>query len=262
MLKTTANDVVERLTGRRLMKNDWNERFFARLSSLRNNTGSDLDAFARYVCANLSQSRSQVFQDLWVLFTLREHQGGFFVEFGATDGVTDSNSWLLEQRHGWRGILAEPNPRWHDLVRANRPTAMVDTRCVHTKTGATVDFLATELAAVSTIAGYGNADDYAASRKSHTRFQVPTVSLGDLLDNHDAPRVIDYLSIDTEGSEYDILAAYDFSRSIRCITAEHNHTPARAKLRALLGNRGYREVLPEASNQDSWFVHETVLQQR
>ena len=181
------------------------------------------------------------------------------MDFGATDGVTDSNSWLLEQRYGWRGILAEPNPRWHDLVRANRPNAMVDTRCVLTTTGATVDFLATELAAVSTIAGYGNTDDYAAARSHHTRFEVPTVSLGDLLDSHNAPPVIDYLSIDTEGSEHDILEAYDFSRLIRCVTVEHNHTPVRAKLRSLLANRGYREVLPEASNQDSWFVHATVV---
>lgn len=59
-----------------------------------------------------TRSMSQLGQDLWVLEQTNYKRGGYFVEFGATDGVMLSNTWLLEEEFGWTGLLAEPNPKF------------------------------------------------------------------------------------------------------------------------------------------------------
>ena len=65
--------------------------------------------FLAYSFLNRHESKSQILQDLWVSYELGEKQDGFFVEFGATNGLANSNTWLLEKKYGWKGILAEPN---------------------------------------------------------------------------------------------------------------------------------------------------------
>lgn len=63
-------------------------------------------------------SKAQLRQDLFVLNHLDFKRNGFFVEFGATNGVNLSNSFLLERQFGWNGILAEPARIWHEQLRA------------------------------------------------------------------------------------------------------------------------------------------------
>ena len=60
------------------------------------------------------------------------------------------------------------------------------------------------------------------------------------LRHHGAPKTIDYLSIDTEGSELEILSAFDFSAyHVRIITVEHNYSPMRGKLHDLLTSNSF-----------------------
>lgn len=55
-----------------------------------------------------SQSYSQLRQDLFVLNQLKFKKNAFFVEFGATNGINLSNTYLLEKKFNWNGILVEP----------------------------------------------------------------------------------------------------------------------------------------------------------
>ena len=72
------------------------------------------------------------------------------------------------------------------------------------------------------------------------RIRLTTISLDDFLKKYDAPRTIDYMSVDTEGSEYDILSVFPFEDwDIRLLTVEHNYTPARENICALLESHGY-----------------------
>jgi len=87
--------------------------------------------------------------------------------------------------------------------------------------------------------------------------QVSTVSLNDLRLQGSAPQRIDYMSIDTEGSELVILEAFDFDRwDVRSISVEHNWTPQRDELHALLTAQGYRRRWPELSRFDDWYVRD------
>jgi hypothetical protein len=92
-------------------------------------------------------------------------------------------------------------------------------------------------------------------RSSGKTYSVKTISLLDLLIKHEAPFNIDYLSIDTEGSEFDILNSFDFSAySISIITVEHNYSPMRAKIHNLLSSKGYNRVHQEFSKFDDWYI--------
>lgn len=84
---------------------------------------------------------------------------------------------------------------------------------------------------------------------------VNTVSLNDLLRENDAPEVIDFLSVDTEGSELAILSSFDFSRhKFNAIAVEHNFGSQRAKIQNVLERAGYRRVFNYISRWDDWYI--------
>ena len=198
--------------------------------------------FLAYCFLNRHESRSQILQDLWVAYELGERRGGFFVEFGATDGVANSNTWLLEEKYGWNGILAEPNPLWHAALAQNRK-ARIDRRCVTSSSGETVRFLATDAVdpELSGLAEFAGGDHFAKVRSA--------------LIDHGAPARIDYLSIDTEGSEFEILRTLDFSRyAIDLISVEQNKK-TEASIDTILTSHGYKRVFREFSQWDGWYVH-------
>ncbi|MDE2578496.1 MAG: FkbM family methyltransferase [Hyphomicrobiales bacterium] len=209
---------------------------------------------AEPVVQALAHSRAQLAQDVFALSETGFKRGGFFVEFGAADGVYLSNTHLLEKHYGWTGVLAEPARVWRNALLANRACA-IEQRCVWTTTGEMLAFNEAPASELSTIDSFSGADWAHAERAGGERYTVATVSLDDLLEDHRAPEIVDYLSIDTEGSEYDILAAFDFSRRrFRVITCEHNFTPAREKIHALLTAQGYERKFEALSQWDDWYV--------
>ncbi|RPH51042.1 MAG: FkbM family methyltransferase [Desulfobacteraceae bacterium] len=202
----------------------------------------------------LLKSKAQMRQDLFVLAELDFKRDGFFVEFGATNGIRLSNTYLLEKEFGWRGILAEPARVYHKDLKKNRNTN-VDFACIWNKTGQTLNFNETDDPVLSTISDFSSKDRYSETRKYGNTYSVNTISLMDLLRKYDAPYRIDYLSIDTEGSEYEILKAFDFDAyRISIITCEHNFTDDRQKIYDLLTSQGYKRRYQDLSSVDDWYV--------
>lgn len=228
------------------------------LRQIRDAGGSDEEHRFLAFCANrIEQSNSQLLQDLFVLYTLGSAPG-YFVEFGAMDGLFYSNTLLLERSYGWTGILAEPAKCFRDVMAANR-TCTVSSDCVWSRTGETLLFNETDSKALSTLDAVTVVDAHTAQRAHGHKYEVTTVSLNDLLTRHHAPAVIDYMSIDTEGSELSILEAFDFSRhTIRCITVEHNFTSNRAPIHAILTANGFERKFTSLSDIDDWYVRLTV----
>ncbi len=214
----------------------------------------DDEAFLAFCYQHCHDSSAQLFQDLFVAYQLGERTNGFFVEFGAGDGVDLSNTYLLERTYRWRGILAEPARIWHERLERNR-LCIVDHRCVWGKSGETLLFNETSQPELSTLEAFSASDSHARAREGGKRYPVATVALNDLLAEHDAPRHIDYLSVDTEGSELDILRAFDFDRYlVDIITVEHNVAPARESIHALLATRGFQRKFEAFSQWDDWYV--------
>lgn len=214
-----------------------------------------LSRFFERILKEGPEAQAQLYQDLLAveLFGAKEH--GFFVEFGATNGKQINNTWLLENKYHWKGILAEPARIWHEELKKNRQCA-IDHRCVWKKTGEKLIF--NEVPSdpeLSTAAAFSKSDHQAAQRAEHQAYEVSTVSLLDLLREHKAPEYIDYLSVDTEGSEFEILSAFDFSAyRFGLITVEHNGTAQQAALYKLLTEAGYVRIFASISKWDDWYV--------
>jgi FkbM family methyltransferase len=205
-------------------------------------------------------SKSQLRQDLFALSYLDFKKNGYFVEFGATNGVDLSNTYLMEKELGWNGILAEPATVWHKDLKKNRK-CNIENNCIWKDSNSNLTFNQVAVAELSTISSYSDTDLHKEARKEGKTYNVKTISLEDLLLKYNAPHFIDYLSIDTEGSEYEILNNFNFSQyTFGVITCEHNFTLMREKIYSLLTKQGYQRVFEDLSLFDDWYVKPTQPQ--
>jgi len=205
-----------------------------------------------------NKSYAQLYQDMFVLWYNNFKRNGYFVEFGSTDGKTISNTYLLEKEFGWNGIVAEPAKVWHDDLFKNR-TCHIDTNCVWHTSNLTVEFDEGSYPEWSTTTDH--ITDVSRIHRGHSNvYEVNTIDLNDLLSKYDAPYEIDYISLDTEGSELEILKAFDFSKyKVNFISCEHNdHHESnqwnRKKIYEFLTGKGYERVWAHLSAQDDWYV--------
>jgi len=199
--------------------------------------------------------KSQLGQEIFALIENDFKRDGYFIEFGATDGLELSNTHLLEKEFGWTGILAEPAKIWHEELQKNR-SCNIETQCVWSKSGEVLSFHESDTAVLSTVNSLRTiADGNKDYRLEGKQYDVQTISLEDLLKKYSAPKRIDYLSIDTEGSEYEILSNFNFDAyDIRVITCEHNYMPERDEIYKLLTSKGFFRVKTNKSQWDDWYT--------
>ena len=88
----------------------------------------------------VNKSKSQIFQDLFVLNELDYLENGFFIEIGAANGIDLSNTYLLETEFKWSGIVVEPAKIWKQEIDKIR-NCTVSYDCLYSKTGLEVNFL-------------------------------------------------------------------------------------------------------------------------
>lgn len=196
--------------------------------------------------SSLAAPGSQLRQDQWVVEHLGRKRNGYFVDVGAHDGVELSNSLVLERDFGWRGICVESNPTTFDALSRRRACA-----CSNATVGDGTSEVEFCDAALPEYGGIVGLRPFVRAECANLR-RVQTTALADVLDAHNAPHIIDYLSIDIEGAELLTLSAFPFDRyRFRLLTVEHNEpheasgvVPAgyRRALRALLEGHGYEFV--------------------
>lgn len=201
-------------------------------------------------------SFSQFGQDMHIIQNIyKDKKNGYFVEVGAYDGVNMSNTLYLEQSHNWLGICVECNPFWFSKLKENRPNTINYDYAVYNQDNQELDFINDDTGGCS-----GFVETNSHSHILHKNIiKVTTQTLTTILDKSNAPSFIEFLSLDTEGSEYEILKSHDFNKYLfGYICVEHNHIEsARKKIRDLLESKGY--VFFRENNVDDDYIHETVL---
>ena len=183
---------------------------------------------------------SERFQDLFAFLLTNCKEAGYFVEFGACDGVAASNTLILEKHFGWTGILAEPAPVWHEGLRKNRDGA-IDKRCVSSVSGEILLLHQSISPKVSSLYR-----DHVYLGEVEETVPVPTVSLADLLSEHHAPSYIDFLSVDCEGHEREALRTFDFGKykfGFICVE-QHESISLESNVKDILDGAGYRILYP------------------
>ncbi len=174
-----------------------------------------------------------------------DFDGGFFVEAGANDGFTQSNTYYFEARRGWSGILIEPVPELAEQCRRNRRRSVVVPAALVAS-----DFAAAEIemrfAGLMSVSAGAFGDAALCERQIALGLQqrgvagtytvrVPALTLSAVIAAHAAGREIDLLSLDVEGAELTALAGLDLARHaprFLCIEAREP-----AAVAARLGSR-------------------------
>jgi FkbM family methyltransferase len=203
-------------------------------------------------------SYSQFGQEVEVIKFYKNKPFGFFVEIGAHNGKKLSNTYMLESQFKWKGICVEPNPQKYELLCKNRRRSFCCDRAVYSESNKELIF---DIANNDDLlSGISETIDFHKNFVDTNKSQilVNTISFFDLLEKYNAPSFIEYLSLDTEGSEYEILKSLDFQKYIfGLIHVEHNFVePKRSQINELLTSNGYEFI--KENHIDDVYKHKTI----
>jgi FkbM family methyltransferase len=192
---------------------------------------------------------SQVGQDKWVCTVLKNKVNGYFIDIGATDGVTLSNTYHLEKVLGWTGICIEPNMSQCEIMKKERECICLNVAI--SDKNSVVRFKTYE-------------GDRFAGHISNEGYEIESLTLEKLLKDFDCPHVIDYISLDVEGIEFEILTKFPFDDyKVSLWTIEHasrwDNGAKQRKIRGLMLSKGYKFVKDKVKGSadfEDWFYAE------
>jgi FkbM family methyltransferase len=179
----------------------------------------------------------------------RSLASAFYIEIGANHPVQASDTYLLYHKHGASGVLVEANEALIETLRRARPRDVVLHTAISASSEPSVAFgvcAISELSSLSIdpIKSFGSGAPIASST-------APNLHINDLLARCGG-RPIDFLSIDVEGADYEILEAADFSRFrplvIQCKPSEHFAPGTLRRMAGLLRERSYQLAAQTAVN--------------
>jgi FkbM family methyltransferase len=187
---------------------------------------------------------------------------GFFLEIGCWDGEHISQTAFLEREKGWQGICVDPFPRNFQ----NRSCCVCD-RAI-SKDGQDREFIKVTIdrrygGDVSYFSGFKDNIkahwDLISEHCDYTTEVVKTITIDQLYESFNLPQYIEFLSVDTEGSELEIFRSIDFKKyEFGLIVFEHNRDQEAIKLIGnLLSENGY--ILYKALDIDDIYINKKLL---
>ena len=228
----------------------------------------NIDFLKRFIdhFEKIENFQSQIYQDIFASFIVGDKYDKTFIEFGATDGLDISNSYTLESSFNWKGVLSEPSPQWHEALKKNRKNSKIITKCIWKESGKKLDFFMSDFGSLSTIKDFVESDKISIPTNTEIRLKsgktisVETISLNDVIKEYFNSICPSYISIDTEGSEYEILKAFDLDNfRPKVFTIEHNHTENETKIDEHLITNGYVRIFRKLTTFDAWYIPSEIL---
>jgi len=178
--------------------------------------------------------------------------GGFFVDIGAHDGISLSNSYLFEQERSWEGICVEPIPERFKECEGNRRSKCIH-GCIAREAGVRKFMIAEGSDMLSGLSDSISKEHRARMKREHVNpieIEVRCYTFNDVMAMSGSGH-IDFCSIDTEGVELEILESIDFNKyRPTCFTVEDNGRVLAIWM--LMKKQGY--VLVERLGGDLVFV--------
>ena len=197
-------------------------------------------------------SYAQRFEDFHLWRALGDVPNGFYVDIGAGHPVFDNVSFAFYLA-GWRGITVEPNPALAALARAVRPRDQLHEGLCGATSGQATLYLQREFHGLSTtVAEHAQAAEKEVDRSAEA-VTLPMTTVAALCEQH-APASFEFLKVDVEGAEADVLRGADFSRfrpKIIVVEAIKPLTlaPAWDEWEPLLARHGYAYVWDDELNR-------------
>ncbi len=220
---------------------------------------------------NEIEYKSKLLNDKWAIETVfKGRKNGFFVEAGVQNPIVNSSCYVLEKHYGWKGICVEPNSHYYARCLKARPGSIVVNVAVADKDGTAV-FVETALGGYSGLKERLIAVENKAKQEGwrkdmwrtggdYREVEVTTLTLDHLLKKNNAPKIIDYIAMDIEGSEYPSLRAFPFEEhKVLCLSIEGR------SCNELLKSKGFVHVKNEYNTLGPWeqyFVHKEIMDER
>jgi FkbM family methyltransferase len=201
---------------------------------------------------DMTVSYAQRFEDLYLLRCFGERADGFYIDIGSGHPVYDNVSFAFYLK-GWRGITVEPNPWLAQLSRAVRPRDLHVETLVGAAQGEATLHVVREFHGLSTmIPGNAQAALHEFGKASDA-IRVPVTTLADICAGR-APPAFEFLKIDVEGAEKDVLVGADLRRYRPKVVvvealAPTTLAPAWEQWEAILTRQGYRYVWFDTLNR-------------
>ena len=210
-------------------------------------------------------SYAQRFEDMHLLRCFGDQPAGFYIDVGAGHPVYDNVSFAFYLR-GWRGLTVEPNPWLAQLSEAVRPRDTRVAALVGAAPGEATYYLIEDFHGLSTAVEQNAQAALSEFGKRSQAMPMPVTTLRALCEQH-TPGAIDFLKIDVEGAEREVLAGGDWQRlRPKVVLAEAlapvTMAPAFEAWEPLLTAQGYRYVLFDSLNRYYVAEEHPVLAER
>jgi FkbM family methyltransferase len=197
-------------------------------------------------------SYAQRFEDLYLLRCFGERMDGFYIDIGSGHPVYDNVSFAFYLK-GWRGLTVEPNPWLARLSRAVRPRDRHFEALIGPAAGQATFYVVREFHGLSTTVEEHAKAALREFGKAADAVTVPVMTLRELCEER-APAAFDFLKVDVEGVEKDVLFSGDWQRfRPKLIVVEalapYTLAPAWDQWEPFLARHGYRYVWFDSLNR-------------